>query len=435
MLAKLFMIAFMLSVTAMAAPLTEGPGRSGGGNGIFKAQPKGALLDSVETANMVPIKSWKDEVPAFERLKKRLRKFPDLQAYLLNVLEEKPWYWTLQSLDEQSCYNATLGGPQKDVQIVACQWEDHGVMSAQRLQGLSPDAQEQLLVHEGLVNHMVVTLNKLDKMAKKSSVDKRQQTVEFEIHRISSKIMAGQYKNMVELNKELDKIEMPLVMTEQDQKKLESADGGIRAKEIYLGGREKTEMMKRRFESAKPVDIAAMSAVMGNEACFLSADGYSVPGYFSGAYLKLDEMFPAATFSVYAFRDIELEKTILSRSMEMIFEQKSMLIPLEKRDGDLSGAAEIRPQALFDEMFRKIKDPATRAQVEEIMRKKNPGINFDAIRRIRLTIRALGEIKGIEQYLIFRREVFIYDGTRFKLETEDFMAGKMMPYPACLSIY
>lgn len=433
-----FFILFSLKVLLLAsslasgAPLREGPGRSGGGNGVFDTTGSGELLDSHESATRVQIRDWKQEIPALERTRKRLSSFPDLRAYLLDVLETKPWYWTQSSINTKSCFNATVDGNSKDLKAVACQWQDHGVISKSLFAALSSSAQEQLLIHEGLVHHMVNTLNNLDQKLPKVEVDRRQAKIEMGIHRLSTQIMKGQFQKVSQINQQLKDLGLPLIVTEKDKKDLADSTKGATPADVYVGSREKTELMQRRFASGKTPVLKDLRRLYGPQACFVQKDGYNIPGYYVAGYLKLDEMFPGAIFSVFAFREVTVLESELKDAFKNMIENSISLIPMEATDQGLVGVTEVNMPETIKQMFRGIDDPKLIEQAKEALRKQYPGMDLETARRIRLSVRTIGAAEAEGQYLIFKREIFFDKGDGYKLNSEDYIAGLLKPYPGCL---
>lgn len=426
-------VASARSTLASAKGQLEGPGRSGGGNGVFnEAKNNSRILDAVESAETKLIKNWTTEVASFKALQKRLSPFPDLQAYLLDVLDAKNWYWTTASLDVESCYNSSLLKSRKGLQVVACQWQDHGVISKQRFEQLSTADQQQLLIHEGLIHHMVQTLNRLDQQLSRSEVDRRQQTMELGIHQLSTEIFQGHFKKTLDLNRSLRSLGLPMLLTDADKQKAIKLDKGALPIDLYAGGREKTELMRVRFETSSPVRLSALQKQFGKEACFFQKDGYNVPGYFASGYLKLDEFFPSAIFSVFPFREIQASEDMLKQGLKHMYSQGAGLIPLQYQAGNLTGLVEVNLETIFKQMFGEAPDAVTRDEAREIILKQLPGADIDKPRRTKLEIRSLGPITPEGQYIIFKREIFISDGNKFISSGADYIAGELKSYPNCL---
>ncbi|MNL47617.1 hypothetical protein D3C87_1704150 [compost metagenome] len=158
-----------------------------------------------------------------------------------------------------------------------------------------------------------------------------------------------------------------------------------------------------------------------------------MPGYVSGALIKLDENFPEGMFLVYAFRELEMDKITLMTVFNTAFDQRVAMLPLQERDGQLQGVAEIRPEEVFKQMLSKIPDRITYEEAKQIIRKQNPGVDFDARRRTRLTYRILENSQSGHPYIMIRRDIFIYNGASPKLESEEYMAGELKSHPACLA--
>lgn len=429
----LFSLKLILLATSLAngAPLREGPGRSGGGNGVFGPE-SGELLDAQESANKIRIQNWNQEIPAYGRVQKRLLKFPDLTAYILDVLQTKPWYWTNTPINIHSCLNATIEGGNKDLKTVACQWQDRGVISKPLFNALSASAQEQLLIHEGLVHHMVQALNTWDQNLPKSQVDQRQAEIERGIHGLSTQIMKGQFQKISEINLQLRELGLPLIVTEKDKKDLAESTRGATPADVYVGAREKTELMKKRFSSGKAPALKDLRRLYGDRACFEQKDGYNIPGYYAAGYLKLDEMFPGAIFSVFPFREVTVSEKDLKDAFKNMIENSVSLMPMEISDGELTGMTEVNMPEILKQMFQGIQDPKMIEQAKEALRKQYPGLDLETPRRIRLRVRTLGAAEKEGQYVIFQREIFFNKGSGYQLSSEDYIAGLLKPYPRCL---
>jgi len=405
---------------------SEGPGRSGGGNSIF-AQAE--LLDQKETHSNTPILDW-EKIPIFKKMKSKLKMYPELQAYLTQAFNSKQWYMTNQKIDVKGCLNATLNGINESASVIACQWEQRGLINQKYFNALSRDDQKiQLLIHEGLVHHMVVSLNRLEKLSSKGHVDQQQESMEFFIHKISKRILDLDFNNIYELNDELKANGFPIIINHKDYEEMAEQFYGLRLQDIFAGAKERAELMENIYQKAHSVDMSTLAQKYGSKACFIKTDGYSVPGFYSGAMISIDELFPSAQFALFPAKGQLQDEELIRRSIEQVFLETGVNIPLKLENSHWVGNVEVDVRKKFEVALKALKDPELIQSMEDFL-KKQLGVNgLNLHQKIKLSIRSIKN-NAISEYVIFKRELINLEKPNEVMT--DYVSGQLIAFPKCL---
>lgn len=411
----------------------EGPGRSGGGN--FETADSSSIktLDQQESDAKISITDFRAQWPGFEKFQALLQEqsrtlTPEIREFISSTYTEKKWFIVNRDISFQLCENGTfleIASTHKKVGI--CQFADFAFVSQEVLQQLAASddlTQISILIHEGLVSQMLKTLDLYDQHISADQVDEIQKRTEILVHQMSVDLAKNKYTTLSDLNGDLRKAGISQLFSQGEKDEMRTGNNADRiylAKDYYLGAKEKLEILKNIFDGASSLSIAQLKNKYGEEICIANRSGFSVPGYWLGAYVRLDETIPEIFETVQIVRDLppQLNKVLFLKS----FIEKTALTPMQFKQGQWVGKLSISMDDLRRMAESMPLDETARKAFEENL---NFQMSLGKTRTIFLEPRLTSE-----GALIIKRSVYAGDKGPEHLLDVDYAMGAIKSYPQC----
>lgn len=426
-----------------------GPGRSGGANGVLsKSTPNSYnVIDEIEAGKITPIKDFNKELPGFENFIKLLTELKalniDLPDYLSEAYTKKQWYFVEANINNIQCENGTLIDLQPDQKIILiCQFQDKvfvnktaffNIKEPQSKSKSQSKSQSQLtvLVHEGLVNQMLKYLIPLESKYTEAQIDKLQKQIEIVIHKISVKLANKSYSSFHELQVDLKEASLPLLYSNEEKQNIyisPEPEKFILSTNYFIGASEKFQLMSKLYENAAIFNPELLQKKYGSEVCMVNYSGSSIPGYWVGAYLRLDAIIPELLFTtqIVRFDSYKFDEKKLLQSIK----EKIALTPLKKTaDNHWTGEISFSIAALEKVIGEMSKDWDTedKAYFAKYLQYQQ---SLASERLIQLDIRELNENTIIIRRLVYSKK----PNSELQLINADYGMGALKSYPnECMS--
>ncbi|HWU44342.1 MAG TPA: hypothetical protein VN132_12915, partial [Bdellovibrio sp.] len=244
------------------------------------------------------------------------------------------------------------------------------------------------------------------------------------VHQMSVDLAKNKYTTLSDLNGDLRKAGISQLFSQGEKDEMRTGNNADRiylAKDYYLGAKEKLEILKNIFDGASSLSIAQLKNKYGEEICIANRSGFSVPGYWLGAYVRLDETIPEIFETVQIVRDLppQLNKVLFLKS----FIEKTALTPMQFKQGQWVGKLSISMDDLRRMAESMPLDETARKAFEENL---NFQMSLGKTRTIFLEPRLTSE-----GALIIKRSVYAGDKGPEHLLDVDYAMGAIKSYPQC----